>query len=86
MVYWLLKLLFCALKDWVQVGISALLLCGDGNVVYKIKSDDPFSLCMCLVAWPWNVHGYRKLKVKAASGKKSANWTNRDDENLLDTS
>ena len=50
LVYCLLNLLFCGLKDLVHLGISALFLCGDGNVVYKIKSDDPFSLCMCFVA------------------------------------
>ncbi|KAJ8445632.1 hypothetical protein Cgig2_018573 [Carnegiea gigantea] len=31
-----------------------------------------------------DVDGYRKLSVMAASGKNSANWTNRDDEKLLD--
>jgi len=43
------KLLFCGLKGWVHLGISAMVLCGDGNVVYKIDSDDPLSLCMCCV-------------------------------------
>ena len=36
-------------EGWVHLGISAMVLCGDGNVVCKIDSDDPLSLCMCCV-------------------------------------